>query len=94
VRALFLAGWTEADGACAMCRRRIRAGERVEVDHIVEVRVDPSRRLDPLNLRALCGRCHRQRTGRSVAARNRGFEGAVGADGMPLDPRHPWNSDE
>ena len=34
-----------------------------EVDHIVRVKVDPSRRLDPPNLRALCARHHRSRTG-------------------------------
>jgi 5-methylcytosine-specific restriction endonuclease McrA len=35
-----------------------------EVDHIIRVKVDPSRRLDPENLRALCLHHHRSRTGR------------------------------
>jgi 5-methylcytosine-specific restriction endonuclease McrA len=38
-----------------------------EVDHVVSVRVDPSRRLDPTNLRALCLKHHRSRTGRDGA---------------------------
>jgi 5-methylcytosine-specific restriction protein A len=38
-----------------------------EVDHIIRVKVDPSRRLDPTNLRALCRRHHMSRTGRDGA---------------------------
>jgi 5-methylcytosine-specific restriction enzyme A len=38
-----------------------------EVDHIVQVKLDPTRRLDPTNLRALCLRHHRSRTGRDGA---------------------------
>lgn len=38
-----------------------------EVDHIVRVKLDPSRRLDPGNLRALCLHHHRSRTGRDGA---------------------------
>ena len=38
-----------------------------EVDHIVRVKVDPSRRLDTSNLRALCVQHHRSRTGRDGA---------------------------
>ena len=38
-----------------------------EVDHIVRVKVDPSRRLDPTNLRALCVKHHRSRTSRDGA---------------------------
>jgi 5-methylcytosine-specific restriction enzyme A len=47
-----------------------------EVDHIIRVKVDPSLRLDPTNLRALCLRHHRSRTGRDgVRARVRGLSG-------------------
>lgn len=42
-----------------------------EVDHIVRVKVDPGRRLDPANLRSLCLHHHRSRTGRD-GARARG----------------------
>jgi 5-methylcytosine-specific restriction protein A len=47
-----------------------------EVDHIIRVKVDPSRRLDPTNLRALCLPHHRSRTGRDGGrARVRGLSG-------------------
>jgi 5-methylcytosine-specific restriction endonuclease McrA len=36
-----------------------------EVDHVVSVRVDPSRRLDPTNLRSLCRPHHRAVTARA-----------------------------
>jgi hypothetical protein len=38
-------------------------------------------------LQSLCRPCH---DGRKKFAENRGFDGAIGADGMPLDPRHPF----
>jgi 5-methylcytosine-specific restriction enzyme A len=44
----------------------------VEVDHIIRVRVDPSRRLDPTNLRALCLHHHRSRSARDAALTRRG----------------------
>jgi 5-methylcytosine-specific restriction protein A len=34
-----------------------------DVDHIVSVKSDPSRRLDPSNLRSMCHSCHSRRTG-------------------------------
>jgi len=37
-------------------------------------------------LQSLCRPCH---DGRKRFAENRGFDSGVGADGMPLDPRHP-----
>jgi 5-methylcytosine-specific restriction enzyme A len=33
-----------------------------EVDHIVPIRSDPARRLDPTNLQALCHSCHVAKT--------------------------------
>ncbi len=44
---------------------------------------------DPDNHQSLCAPCHdgetqsRERTGRN-------YDSAVGADGMPIDPAHPW----
>ena len=32
------------------------------VDHIIAIRVDPSRRLDPSNLQSLCNSCHIEKT--------------------------------
>jgi 5-methylcytosine-specific restriction protein A len=47
---------------CEMCKDEgyIRAGE--QVDHIVPVKSDPTKRLDPANLRTLCASHHSQRT--------------------------------
>ena len=39
---------------CAACSRP----GRLEVSHIVAVHVDPSRELDPDNVRVLCRACH------------------------------------
>ena len=39
---------------CAECSRP----GRLEVSHIVAVHVDPSRELDPANVRVLCRSCH------------------------------------
>jgi hypothetical protein len=37
-------------------------------------------------LQSLCRSCH---DSRKKFAENRGFDNTIGADGMPLDPRHP-----
>lgn len=71
-----------------MCEAQGRIVAATVVDHIVAIADAPHRRLDETNLQALCKPCHdsvkqREERGRPVLA--------VGADGMPLDPRHPWN---
>lgn len=38
--------------------------------------------------RSLCGSCH---SGDARQEQRRGYSGAVGADGFPLDPAHPFN---
>lgn len=43
-----------------------------EVDHITPIRVDPSRRLDPTNLRSLCAHHHRGVTARASNGRRGG----------------------
>ena len=50
---------------CWDCKRRGVTQRAEIVHHIVERSVDPSRSLDPTNLRAVCGPCH-------AAYRNRG----------------------
>ena len=63
-------------------------GKRAElVDHIVNVKVAPWRRLDPSNLQSLCWACHNRLT----RAYDLGsIRGACDQDGNPLDPSHPW----
>jgi 5-methylcytosine-specific restriction endonuclease McrA len=93
LRRAFLDAWLEAGRPCAICGVPFRAQDSVEVDHVVEVRRDPARRLDPSNLRALHKRCHRRRTARAQVERERGYSGAVGVDGWPTDPRHPMGGE-
>ena len=81
-------------GVCAVpgCPRRA-----THVDHLDPVRTAPSRALDPLNVQALCHAHHSAKT----AGADGGFGNPRGggaplrvkgcdADGVPLDPRHPW----
>ncbi|HLW94046.1 MAG TPA: HNH endonuclease signature motif containing protein [Solirubrobacteraceae bacterium] len=49
---------------CVFCAEAGETKPAVEVDHIVEVRLAPERRLDPTNLRSLCKPHHSQRTHR------------------------------
>src|SRR5262245_33658880 len=49
---------------CADCLDHQRTTAAREVHHIVKVSIDPSRRLDFSNLRALCKSCHSIRTAR------------------------------
>jgi len=45
-----------------ICNRCQASAE--EVHHIVELKADPERALDPDNLEALCKRCHSRETGK------------------------------
>ena len=47
---------------CRFCAAVGRVTAVAEVDHIVPIRVDPGRRLDPTNLRSLCKTCHSTHT--------------------------------
>jgi len=52
--------------------------------------VEP-RRGDPIKfwtgrLQSLCAHCHESRKKRSE---HRGYDNTIGADGWPIDPRHP-----
>jgi hypothetical protein len=57
------------------------------VDHVVPIRRDPSRRLDPTNLQSLC---HKHHSILTAAYDRETIRGACDADGMPVDPAHPW----
>ena len=63
-----------------------------EVDHIVSIADDPSRRLDKTNLRTMCKKHHSRRTVYDQGW-HKGKKPAtpVHADGLPSDPDHPWN---
>jgi 5-methylcytosine-specific restriction protein A len=46
-----------------------KSADRLNVDHIVPVRLAPERRLDRTNLRVLCQSCHSAHTGRTAHGR-------------------------
>ena len=81
---------------CCMCGfKSVPSSRLLVVDHIVEIRDDYSRRLDPSNLRVLCLHCNERRhSGRAGAAKRRAGGGGVAADGTPLDSHHLWNQVE
>ena len=47
---------------CEVCAARGDVRAASVVDHVISIREDPSRRLDPANLRAMCKPCHDART--------------------------------
>ncbi|MEC2595813.1 HNH endonuclease, partial [Bacillus cereus] len=49
-------------GLCVQCRSKdiIKIGD--VVDHIIPIRVDWSKRLEPSNLQTLCHACHNKKT--------------------------------
>ena len=60
---------------CADCysRGRVVAGDAV--DHIVELRDDPTKGMDPTNLQTLCNSCHAVKTNDEKKARERRLSG-------------------
>lgn len=54
--------WRNEHPLCAMCIREGRDTAGVLVDHIVPLKVDPSRRLDRTNLQTLCRHHHQIKT--------------------------------
>jgi len=75
------------------CRYCEQAGElrpADTVDHTVPVREAPDRAFDRSNLQPLCASCH------STVKQSedvRGYSSMVGADGWPVDDRHPVYQD-
>lgn len=52
----------KANPLCQHCEAKGLVVIATEVDHVVPIPVDPSRRLDPANLSALCHPCHVTKT--------------------------------
>ena len=59
--------WQRLSGAyrkdhpfCEECDHWGRVEPMVYVDHMVPIRIDPEKRLDPENIWSLCARCHHQ----------------------------------
>ena len=75
----------QAGFRCSQCGRLEPHG--LHVHHVKPVATSPAVALEPLNLQVLCGPCHNALEPRSGS---RGLA-ACSIDGVPLDPRHPWN---
>lgn len=72
---------------CTVCRKPVKGLGEARVDHIVPRLKDPTRALDPRNLRTLCTSCDAKRHAEKGGINRPG----TGPDGLPLDPQHEWN---
>lgn len=72
---------------CRFCREMGKTTGATEVDHIEPCKDDPIKQRDAANLRSLCAPCHAPLR----HAYARGYSNAIGPDGYPTDPRHPFN---
>ena len=74
---------------CVKCLRRGFIVEATDVDHIIPKRdTEMEMWYDFSNLQCLCKHCH------DVSKReeeNKGYCEDIGADGFPIDSRHPMN---
>ena len=70
---------------CEQCEREGRLTPATVADHVTPHKGDYMQfRLG--RLQSLCARCH---SSTKAIIETRGYDPAIGADGMPLDPRHP-----
>lgn len=72
---------------CELCKAMGRATPASVVNHVVPHRGDPHRFWYG-KLQSLCPPCH---DGATQRAEVNGFTRAIGEDGFPLDPNHPFN---
>ncbi len=73
---------------CARCRQNGRLRPATTVHHIKAHRGDWSLFLDSTNLQSVCNSCH---SGEIQMEEKRGYHTAVGNDGWPSCPDHPFN---
>jgi 5-methylcytosine-specific restriction endonuclease McrA len=71
---------------CAYCLKRGQVVAASVADHIEPHDGDAEKFEGPLQ--SLCATCH---SAIKQAEENGGLMRGCGLDGMPLDPRHPWN---
>jgi len=78
---------------CERCTSLGRVTAADTVNHRIRHEGNWALFLDPENLESLCAACHdgerqsQERTGRR-------YDRAVGVDGRPVDPQHPWYQTE
>lgn len=73
---------------CVACKREGKRTGAVHVDHIKPHRGDMAIFWDRRNWQPLCAE-HHNRDKQQVETR--GYSSRIGADGLPLDPNHPFN---
>ena len=74
---------------CVMCEAVGWLVEATVVDHIEPHRGDKRKFWDRTNWQALCAACHNSL---KQAEEWRAYSAEIGADGWPIDPRHPANA--
>ena len=83
------ADYLRANPLCVFCERLGRVTAATVVDHKTPHRGDARLFWDRANnWQSLCTPCH---SGTKQAMENSGVVRGVGADGLPIDPCHPWN---
>jgi 5-methylcytosine-specific restriction endonuclease McrA len=73
---------------CRMCAEAGVKTKATTVDHVHRHRGNHSLFFDFRNTQSLCKRCH---DSTKQAEEVRGYSTKIGADGLPADPRHPFN---
>jgi 5-methylcytosine-specific restriction endonuclease McrA len=74
---------------CRYCTEAGRTIRAISCDHVIPHRGDRSLFFDINNTASLCGHCHDSRKQRAEVL---GYDpAAIGIDGLPTDPNHPFN---
>jgi len=76
---------------CVWCLRKNQIVAANVVDHILPHRGRSDLFYASDNLQALCADCHNSQK-QSMERTGRTYDSAVGADGVPVDPAHPWHA--
>lgn len=75
------------DPLCARCKRDGRTTEATVVHHVERHNGDPAKFFGS----ELEGLCKAHHDGEAQGEEHHGFVDTIGADGWPIDPRHPVN---
>ncbi len=88
------ATYLDSHPVCVLCEAAGRIEPSTVVDHIVPHKGDMELFWDDENWQPLCARCHNSKTVREDGAFGRALTDkpmpGCDADGVPIDPRHPW----
>ena len=76
------------DPLCRFCLDVGRETAATVVDHIEQHKNCLESFYDPDNLQSLCKKCH---DNSKQLQEIHGYSQAAGEDGLPIDPKHPWN---